>query len=373
MLLACSNDPSETDPQPQEVQFPYPINMVDAEASYQTKALYYNLLNNQAGGIIFGQQNATFEGVGWQYEPNRSDIKDVCGDYPALYGWDLENVIKSLLGNSSIDPVRSSKIKQLVIEAYDRGGINTFSWHMPNYNTGDNFYDTTPAVSSILPGGEKNEIYTRNLRALADFFKSLLGSDGSLIPVIFRPFHEHTGDWFWWGADYCTPEEYIALWQYTVNYLRDEQGVHNIIYAYSPDRIEDLDDYTERYPGDQYVDILGIDNYWEFESLVRAPQAIAGLNKVVTLAEQKGKPAALTETGLDQLTIPDWFTRVLLDNIKADPQAQKIAYLMVWRNGNSGHFFGPYPGHESAEPFLDFYQDPLTVFESQLPQVYVVQ
>ncbi|MEO1653674.1 MAG: glycosyl hydrolase, partial [Bacteroidota bacterium] len=275
-------------------------------------------------------------------------------------------------GNADIDPIRSTKIKKLAIEAYERGGINTFSWHMPNYNTGQNFYDVTPAVASILPGGDKNEIYRQNLKVLADFFKSLEGSDGEAIPVIFRPFHEHTGNWFWWGKDYCTPEEYISLWRYTVEYLKNEAQVHNVLYAYSPDRIARSEEYMERYPGDQYVDILGIDNYWEFQSKALAPLAIAGLNKVVALAQQKNKPAALTETGLDQLTISDWFTQVLLASIKADNKASQIAYLMVWRNGNSGHFFGPYPGHESAADFLLFYQDPFTLFENDLGDIYDV-
>lgn len=53
------------------------------------------------------------------------------------------------------------------------------------------------------------------------------------VPVLFRPWHEHTGSWFWWGEKLCTPEEYKALWHMTVDILRSD-GVDNALYAYSP-------------------------------------------------------------------------------------------------------------------------------------------
>ncbi len=98
------------------------------------------------------------------------------------------------------------------IGAVARGGINTFFWHLFNPVTGDNFYDKTPAVSAILPGGERHEFYRRELDRLAAFILSLKDSNGKPIPIIFRPYHEHTGSWFWWGQDFCIADEYKELW-----------------------------------------------------------------------------------------------------------------------------------------------------------------
>jgi mannan endo-1,4-beta-mannosidase len=72
------------------------------------------------------------------------------------------------------------------------------------------------------------------LDRVADFFASCRGEHGELIPLIFRPFHEHTGSWFWWGAAHASDEEFIALWRFTVDYLRKERGFSHLLFAFSP-------------------------------------------------------------------------------------------------------------------------------------------
>ncbi len=71
------------------------------------------------------------------------------------------------------------------------------------------------------------------------------------LPIIFRPFH---------GAN-VTVDEYVQLWRFTVDYLRDEKGLHNLLFAYSTDVFTDEEDYLELYPGHEYVDVLGYDDY----------------------------------------------------------------------------------------------------------------
>ena len=87
---------------------------------------------------------------------------------------------------------------------------------------------------------------------------SLKGDRQEYIPVIFRPFHELNGSWFWWGGKNCTPEEIKQLYRFTVAYLRDQKNVHNLLYAYNTDRFTTKEDYLERYPGDEWVDITRI-------------------------------------------------------------------------------------------------------------------
>ncbi len=100
---------------------------------------------------------------------------------------------------------------------------------------------------------------------MASLALSVKGKDGTLAPLIFRPFHELDGGWFWWGKPHCTREEFVLLWQFTVSYLRDSLDVHNFIYTFSPDcRFNNEEEYLERYPGDGFADMVGVDNYADF-------------------------------------------------------------------------------------------------------------
>lgn len=338
-------------------------NTVDKTASPETQALFYNLKQTAGKGFLFGQQDATMYGVGWSGDSDRSDVKSITASHPALFGWDLEGVAKE---DSEKDRTNSAeRIRNLCIEAYLKGGVNTLSWHMQNFVTGKNFYDTTRCVAAILPGGVKHAAFVKALDHIADFIGSLKTPDGQPVPVIFRPFHEHTGNWFWWGRPFCSTAEFKELWQFTVQYLRNKRELHNILYAYSPDRISgNFDNYLERYPGDNYVDILGYDDYWEFKDIKDTASMMLGikaLGQISAYALSKDKVAALTETGLERIPENLWFS-TLLNLIKADPMASKISYLMVWRNAHTGHFYAPYPGHSSVPDFLRFYNDPQTLF-----------
>ena len=352
--------------------------LVDKNATAGTKALFINLKKlSSENKTMFGQQDATWYGINadgslWKDYKDRSDVKSVTGSHPALYGWDLQGIVPAKMGFKHSNPLEPDTIKMLVTEAYERGGVNTFSWHMHNPVTMKNMYDTTPALATLLPGQKNHAHYKQCLDKIAEFFSSLKGKNGELIPVIFRPFHEHNGNWFWWCKPFCTPQEYKQLIQFTVKYLRDVKGVHNVLYAYSTDKIQDWADYKERYAGDDYYDILGMDNYWEFKDLKSAPKAIKSLRMVVQYALDKNKVPALTETGLERITNPNWYTTVLWNSIEADSVTKKIAYLLVWRNGHLGHFFTPYPGHNSVPDFLRFYNDPHTVFQNDLPDMYKV-
>jgi mannan endo-1,4-beta-mannosidase len=328
--------------------------LTDKKATAATAVLYKRLFAISGKHILFGHQHTTDYGVGWTNQPGRSDVRDVCGDYPAIYGWDMGQVVNELMRK---DTTEAAKIRRLVIAAYARGGTNTFSWHMDNLLTGKNFYDTTPVVKDMLPGGKLHQQFTARLDVLAAFINSLQGT-----PVIFRPWHEHNGSWFWWGAHFCNKEEYKTLFRFTVTYLRDVKHIHNLIYAYSPDRFNGIEEYLERYPGDEYVDILGFDDYGDFDKPEQITKGIASLREIVQYAQRKNKVPALTETGLEKITEPNWYTRIF-NAIQSDPVASRITYMMVWRNAHTGHFYAPYPGHTSVPDFLRFYENPVTWFE----------
>jgi mannan endo-1,4-beta-mannosidase len=158
-----------------------------------------------------------------------------------------------------------------------------------------------------------------------------------------------------------------------VEYLRDTKGVHNLLYAYTPLALNsDKKSFTapeSGYPGDAYVDIIGIDNYSG-----QGKSIAASARLVVELAEFRGKIAALAEVGpgngLVSESPTNFFTRQLLKPLKNDPVAGGIAYALVWRNSSKRHFWVPFPGHPDVDDFRKFRQDTLTVFEDDLVDVY---
>ena len=76
-------------------------------------------------------------------------------------------------------------------------------------------------VKHILPGGSRHETFKSDLKIIADFAHNAKNHVGELIPIIFRPWHEFDGNWFWWGRNHCTVEEFKELYRFTVTYLRD--------------------------------------------------------------------------------------------------------------------------------------------------------
>jgi mannan endo-1,4-beta-mannosidase len=237
---------------------------IDKDATPETKALYLNLKKMMGQHILFGHQDDLAYGVGRNDPVNGfCDVKDVCGSYPAIYGWDLGNILDSV----NIDTVSFIKIKRLIKEGYSRGGIITISWHERN-PIGVKVGDLTPVVKRLLPGADLNYKLTNLLDHVGKFISDLKDDKGKPIPVIFRPYHEHNGDWFWWGTKACTGHDFAALYRFTVEYLRDSLQIHQLLYAISPDRSRmnpmNFDkDMLYGYPGDDYIDIFGFDNYWD--------------------------------------------------------------------------------------------------------------
>ena len=114
----------------------------------------------------------------------------------------------------SIDDVPFAEITRLLCAAYGRGAVNTVSWHPQNPESGASAWDgkTSTAVSSILPGGANHAQFRLWLDRLAGFFVGLKSADGTCVPVLFRPFHEHTGSGFWWGRSAVYPPTNTRLY-----------------------------------------------------------------------------------------------------------------------------------------------------------------
>jgi mannan endo-1,4-beta-mannosidase len=351
---------------------------IDKSATAETVQLWSNLGKIAQEHVLFGHQESLAYGYDWIGEPGRSDVRDITGSYPAVYGWDFGG-----LWDDSPEALKYQINRDTLLkwtrEGASRGGIITFSWHAPNPISGGNYNDTTEVVSTILPGGDNHAAFIAMLDRLADFFHA-----AAPIPIIFRPYHEHNGDWFWWGKSHASEEDFIKLWRFTVEYLRDSKGVHNLLYAYSPDRSRMRPDSAEAYfygyPGDDYVDVLGLDNYFDLNpQWNKAPvekkkkDFIKSLELVVRLAEERKKIPALTETGWENLGDPDWFMDRVLEGINANEQTRKIAWVLVWRNANTenegrDHFHTPHANHPGVDDFRRFKESELILFEDELPE-----
>lgn len=316
-----------------------------------------------SGKFFFGHHDDTAYGYDWQYVDGNSDVKRVTGEYPGLMSWDLGMI--ELDSANNLDGVPFSFMASEIIKQNGRGGINAISWHPRNPASGGDSWDVSASPLHLLAQDSTLSATMDSwIGKTADFISSLKDAEGNPVPVIFRPWHENSGTWFWWGTGNSTPEEYIDLWKRTRR-IFDEKGVNNVVWAYSPDKDLTPEQYFSTYPGDEYVDILGTDIY-HFDGKEGVEQykdrIKAQLSYVTEEAKKRGKIAAFTETGLEGLEMSDWYTNVLLPSIGG----LDIAYVCVWRNARNedkaGHFYVPYPGHPAEADFKAFHDKSNAIF-----------
>ena len=334
-----------------------------------TADLLHKLANTP--NILFGHQHGLDVSIS---APNsagfHSDVFALTGRYPAVIGLDAK---EWPVDHTKTPQENGTALAERFKDIDSVGGIATLSAHWHNPVTGGEFYDTTPvALSRILPGGDLHGKYAVYLDTIVEIAKASVRADGTKIPIIFRPLHENTGDWFWWGKQNFSAEEYKTLWQYSVDYLRGK-GADNLVYSFAPNGHfgGDAARYLETYPGDNHVDILGYDVYLGGFSQDRGQwvkDTVQDLAMLTRLAESRGKIAAYAEFGLNGDYVIQksgnpylTFYTDLLNAIKADPDASKIAYMLTWANfggpQNAFQAYTPWPGHEMADNFKAFAEE----------------
>ena len=390
------------------------ITLVDGNADENTKVLYaYLKAVGDSDSVIFGHQNDTWHKAGISGLSN-SDTKDVTGSISGVVGIDTLSLVgneysaaryNSEIGDQTFPETAEGNVAAaaaLTNKNIEDGAIITLSSHMPNFSIVEenddydeavdpsyakyNFSGYSPntltgdVMNEMLPGGEYNAKFNAYLDMIAEYSSQVNGT------VLFRPFHENTGSWFWWGAAFCDAQTYKNVYKYTVQYLRDEKNIHNILYVYGPSsEAANIDEYGERYPGDDYVDILGFDMYhsspadadtWfdSFKQELSVVEAFATAhNKLITVTETgvansvaKGdNQTALLKTGNQHL---DWYNEML-----EAVSSSKASYFLLWANfGEKDGFYTPYVkevkengtlhGQEELDYFVDFYNDARSIF-----------
>jgi mannan endo-1,4-beta-mannosidase len=412
-------------------------NLGAVEAVQIKNEVYANLSElPKSGRFLFGQQRLNLSGVGREGQNPWSDsaygtepdAQQLVGDQPALLGMDVWDFA---MKNPSWNQGAYAKAAR---EFYNngQGGMVTFEWHMRGCDIAEEYdaygqrgvpghgfkisdwnSDSNRSCLCRIVNEEawingmnwKDWFFTQKL----DRFATKLQAEGlDQMPIIFRPFHEMNGNWFWWGAKSWDCEKHLGrkdvirgreaykkLFRMTVDYLRQQRGLKNMLIAFSPDKLckheghscdpekamrdtvsdqELHDDFMSLYPGARYVDILGLDLYYsvnngqpwespEYQSALFARY----LKTVSQIAESEGKLAALTETGNYNLhnevtKSSEWFSRHLMPLLTGDKEI-KLAYALTWEN-RSPHlteYYIPYVGHAGYADFKAFASDSKTM------------
>jgi len=350
----------------------------------ETEKLYSQLKQLVADKqIMFGMSNPTTIGfTSGPHNPdyNTSDCKDITGDHPAFHEsdfmWYEEN------------PTFMEWDIRAMKEAYKRGAVLGYCWHLRGPASGHFYamhngeksadYDLVQKIVSN-PDRQQNPTLDWYLSRIDDLaipvFKELN------CPIVFRPFHEMTGEWFWWGKQ-AGAENYIQLFRLTVDYLR-EQGIDNLLYCWAPDKFVDF----SLYPGDDYVDVLGIDIYEPgMTDFYPKEKLIENLTILCDYAAAHDKVAAWTEVGCRPTDegvsrypeqYPDFWTTYVWDILTHYPQAGRVAWVASWynadwKNDRSASPYIPYKGMKKKNSkkaianFKKMYNYPNSVFEKDM-------
>lgn len=262
-------------------------SLVNGNSTVETKKLYQFLKDSYGNYVIAGQQcDGGINGTEFKA------IKAVTGKYPALIGLDMMNYTPSRTALGA-----SSTAVEKAIEFSDKGGIVTFCWHWnaPTdylYSTANSsdgwwggFYTDKSSfdIAKVMNGQDEKgkKLLDADIKEIAAQLKRL---ENAGVPVLWRPLHEGSGGWFWWGAKGA--DAYKKLWRYLYTQLTDVYKCNNLIWVYNGQS-------ADWYPGDEYVDIVGEDIYPG--KRVYNPQT-SRFRQAVAYGS-KNKITALTENG----------------------------------------------------------------------------
>lgn len=241
---------AQSEPLPDDL-YDIEVKLSNPNATESTKRLMSYLADIYGSRILTGQYCDTGM-IGTEC----SSIYNVTGRYPAVVGFDFMNyspaaVEHGVNGNSTI-----------FAKAYaQKGGIVTFCWHwtLPDryVSSGGNWYSsfytssTNFKLDKVLDGSDPDG-YSALMDGIDAIAQQILILQDNDVPILWRPLHEASGGWFWWGA--AGAEAYKELYILLYDKLTNEYGCNNLIWIWNGQD-------KEWYPGDEYVDIIGTDIY----------------------------------------------------------------------------------------------------------------
>jgi mannan endo-1,4-beta-mannosidase len=248
---------------------PITASLVDAQADRPTQTLWNYLKSEYGHRTLSGLQHNSSDNLSF---PVANYLSQSGGIKPAIRGSDLIDYSPTRI---AFDENPQNETEQTIAWAKQTGGIASVMWHwnapanLTNDPCGSNcgpddypwwrgFY--TQGTSFDLPGAladhDSNDfqLILHDIDAIA---VQLQKYEDAGVPVIWRPLHEAQGGWFWWGAH--GSENFKQLWHVMYDRLTNHHGLHNLIWEFTSIGVNgDEDDW---YPGDDEVDIVGLDIY----------------------------------------------------------------------------------------------------------------
>ena len=264
--------------------------LIDPDANAETRKLFSYLCGCYGKSILSGQYcDRGIKG------PEMKAIHDLTGKYPAILGLDMMDYSPARVQLGA----RSGAVEH-AIDWHDRGGIVTFCWHWnaptstlkegtdanghPRWWGGFYTDNTSFDLGRVMSGEDETGMAAldADIAAIAQQLKQL---EAAGVPVLWRPLHEASGGWFWWGASGA--EAYRQLWIRLYDQLTNVYSCHNLIWVWNGQA-------ADWYPGDAYVDVIGEDIY------ASPRQYNAQTSKFTELAALPAVPKiiALTENGV---------------------------------------------------------------------------
>lgn len=208
------------------------------DADAVTQKVYDYLCDNFGKTMLSCQQESTWMGSP-DYEMDY--IEETTGKLPAMRGLDFMN-------GDFDGVVKRSK------EWWAKGGLVTICWHTGVNGKGyQESLGDDPDFDKLLTKG--TDEYNAMIANWDKAAKALTELKDAGIPVLWRPFHEFDGQWFWWGKD--GGESFVKLWRMMYDYFTDEYGLTNLIWVLGYDG----NVKNGWYVGDDYCDIIGADTY----------------------------------------------------------------------------------------------------------------
>ncbi len=286
---------------------------VNPAANDQVKEVLQFLNTIKGKKVLSGQENLATDVMKWT-----DIVKDKTGKYPAILGQDWS------YGNKAYEKRRN--IVEAASGYWKKGGLVTISWHQVNPDTWDGSINEGPFEDCQEPmtqsrfdellqeGTDLHQKYISHIDTIANYLKMLQDSG---VVVMWRPYHEMNGGWFWWGAKNDFPQ----LWKIMYERFTNHHKLNNLIWTWSPNITSGREnmDFDAFYPGDQYVDIVGIDGYNDLKNWDNDSDEKKDLDEIISMAGDR--PSAITELG----TLPD------LDWLSAE-RPQIISFLCWWTN-----------------------------------------
>ncbi len=317
-LSACGEDVPAEKPETTDKSFElenYTIrldnNLTNPNATDSAKALYNFLLDMKGHYILSGQEEGCNAG-GTEF----NKIFSIAGKTAVLKGLDFIN-------GDYEGVTRRAKLW------WESGGLVTICWHMGTPPEGDAGYESSKGnfdlPAALTEGTEENAALMAEFDKAVPYLRELQEAG---VPVLWRPFHEFDGGWFWWGKH--GSENFIKLWRLMYDYYTNEMQLNNLIWVcgFSGEVFR----HPGWYPGDEYVDIAGPDIYAE----TNASQA--GLYQYVYNIVEDRKPICLHENGI----IPD------PEKVKTDgvPWLWYMTWHTEWLDSNSDEYINYVMNHD---------------------------